>query len=365
MDYQAYTAEDFVLDQKFRQWVLHPDTECNLFWEKWLMQHPEKAAIIEEARELLLDINTHRHILYDEEENAMWKVIARQISEKEDEIRLNHIIAKPHVQPVQPANTFTKQIFWTHTRIGKVAASVSILLSLGLAFYFMTFSTSTPAKIPQAEIIQKENPWGQRSSLVLSDGTKVTLNAGSSLSYEKVFALHERVVTLKGEAFFQVAEDKKRPFKVKTKALVTEALGTSFNVNAYDSVAVEVALVTGKVSVQRTHNTSYTDNLLLVPGESATYDAQARLTKSQFDARKVLSWKDGIIYFDHAGEKTVFRTLEQWYGVSITVMNTTRKEWKYAASFDNRSLEHVLMSISFAMDFQYTIDGKKITIQYN
>ena len=364
MDYQAYTAEDFILDQKFREWVLHPDPESNLFWKTWMAQHPEKVAVIEEARELLLDISSHKHILYNEEEDEMWAGISKQISEEEHAPDSEQKSIPLHATSV-PAHPLAKKVSWTHTRIGSIAASVSILLSLGVAYFLSDFPISTPVEIPQAEIIHKENPWGQRSTILLSDGTEVTLNVGSSLAYDKAFAPHERVVHLHGEAFFQVAEDARRPFKVKTGNLITQALGTSFNVRAYDSNAIEIALVTGKVSVQRQHMQTRTDALLLVPGESATYDEEAGFTKSHFDAKKVLSWKDGVIYFDYADEKTVFNTLEKWYGVEITVINTTKKEWKYAASFENRSLEHVLMSISFAMDFQYTIDGKSVTIQYN
>jgi ferric-dicitrate binding protein FerR (iron transport regulator) len=295
----------------------------------------------------------------------MWKGISMQISEDEHGIEPGQQVIPLHIPSVQHTQQPIKKVYWSHTRIGKVAASVSILLSLGIAYFFSAFPTSTPSQLPQAEIIHKENLWGQRSTLLLSDGTEVTLNAGSSIDYDKAFTQHERVIHLQGEAFFQVAEDAQRPFKVKTGEMITQALGTSFNVKAYAQSTVEIALVTGKVSVQRQPTPSSTDTLLLVPGESALYDEQAGFTKSHFDAKKVLSWKDGIIYFDYANEETVLHTLEKWYGVKITVVNATKKEWNYAASFDNRSLEHVLMSISFAMDFQYTIDGKSITIQYN
>ena len=365
MDYQAYTTEDFILDQKFRQWVLNPDPESKLFWKTWMVQHPEKVTVIDEAQELLLDINSHKHVLYDEEEHEIWEDISRQISKDEPALESEQKRIPLHATPVPHTHPLTKKIYWTHIRIGKVAASVSILLSLGMAYFFSAFPPSTAVEIPQAEIIHKENPWGQRSTVFLSDGTEVTLNAGSSIEYDKEFARHERMVYLQGEAFFQVAEDAQRPFKVKTRDLITQALGTSFNVKAYAQSAVEIALVTGKVCVQREHTQSATDTLLLVPGESATYDEEAEFTKSHFDAKKVLSWKDGIIYFDYADEETVFHTLEKWYGVEITVVNATKKEWNYAASFDNRSLEHVLMSISFAMDFEYKIDGKSISIQYN
>jgi hypothetical protein len=97
MDYHTYTAEDFILDQNFRQWVLNPDQVSNSFWEAWLVQHPEKVGVIEEARELLLEISSHKDILYDKEEHEMWKGISMQISEDEHGIEPGQQVIPLHI----------------------------------------------------------------------------------------------------------------------------------------------------------------------------------------------------------------------------------------------------------------------------
>lgn len=360
MNYHTYTAEDFVLDKKFRRWVLASDSETNLFWDAWIAQHPEKVLILKEARALLLKLPDVRHMLDEDEENQLWDAINEQIMKDEHSHKPTLKVIPLNAASVLHQNKVEKKSFWNHSRLGKLAASILIVLSLGIAYHF----SSTDKSVQHTEVVSKENSWGQRSIIYLSDGTEVTLNAGSKIQYHKEFTQQERVVCLQGEAFFKVAKDPGRPFKVKTGDVVTQALGTSFNVQAYAQNSVEIALVSGKVSVQHQSLQTKTDNILLEPGESAIYH-ESYFIKSHFDARKVLSWKEGIIYFENAGEETVFDTLERWYGVKINRVNTTVKEWNYTASFNNRSLEHVLMSIGFAMDFHYDIDQKNVIIKYN
>ena len=362
MDYHKFTLEDFVLDKKFRQWVLTPDQEINLFWEHWINQYPEKVELLKEARTLLLQLPENKHLLHDEEENQLWELIDARITREEAAPETVRKVIPLNAAAILHRRQTKKKFFRSYSQTSKWVASILLLLSIGLACYVAYYNqqSATPP-----EMITKENPWGQRSTIYLSDGTEVLLNAGSQLRYYQEFTPRDRVVELQGEAFFKVAKDASRPFKVKTGDVITRAVGTSFNVLAYHPENVEVSLVTGKVAVRHQDTISGADSVFLEPGESAGYDSKTGLTKSHFDPKKVLSWKEGIIYFDHADEKTVFNTLEKWYGVKISRVNKTAKSWNYTASFDNRSLEHVLMSISFAMDFQYKMNQKSVTIQYN
>ncbi len=106
-------------------------------------------------------------------------------------------------------------------------------------------------QIPTIVQIEKSTEPGQKLSFHLEDGTKVILNAGSKIWYPSNFNIHEREVILEGEAFFEVSKDASRPFRIVTESVVTTALGTSFNINAFPSNEnIEIALVTGKVSVE-------------------------------------------------------------------------------------------------------------------
>ncbi|MEK6479337.1 FecR domain-containing protein [Catalinimonas sp. 4WD22] len=362
MNYQDYTVEDFALDPWFRKWVLDSDRETKLFWESWLADHPNKAPLLDEARMLLRHLSHEKQQLPIDEIETLWNSI-NQITSGND----SSPASNDKVIPFSADATLRKHISkhqqkWSYTRSGRVAASVLIALAFCLSYFFGEMDRQLLLINKESEFVTKVNSWGQRSTIYLSDGTEVHLNAGSSIAYKKDFAENERMVTLHGEAFFEVSKDLKRPFRVVSARVITEALGTSFNVHAYDTNQVEVALVTGKVSVDITADTKA--RLLLHPGEGASFQSDKGLSKYHFNPQQVLSWKEGIIYFKNADEFTVFNTLEQWYGVRFKKTNRTKKDWDYTGTFAKKSLEYVLLSMAFAMNFEYEITQKEVIINY-
>lgn len=362
MNYRKYTVEDFVLDPWFRKWVLRPDKETHLFWDTWAEKHPEKVPLLKEARVLLLHLPQVKHALNEKEIDELWHAIDHQMEEGTFPIASGQQVIPLHATAIleRHTNINIKERKWDHHRIGRVAASVLIVLSFCLSY----FLANEKEVVVLPTLVKKETSWGQRSTIFLNDGTEVNLNAGSSIAYYKGFTQKERVVTLHGEAFFSVAKDTKRPFRVFTGDIVTQALGTSFNVQAYDPDQVKIALVTGKVSVDNTGKDRDKQLIILSPGEEAHYQSEKGISKNNFDPKRVLSWKEGVIYFRDADEATVFNTLERWYGVKIRKKNHSAKVWDYTASFHNQSLEHVLMSVGYAMDFEFEISQKSVVIQY-
>ncbi len=362
MDYHTYTVEDFVLDPRFRKWVLAPDHDSLLFWETWGEQHPDKIPLLQEARTLLLSLPYEKHQLKPKEITDLWHAIDRQTDENElTDATLSKVIPLRTALPYQGKAASESKV-WDYTKTGKIAACLLILVVFGFSYFL---GSGEQQHMPSAStLVTKANPWGQRSTIYLSDGTEVNLNAGSRLTYEKNFSTKERFVTLEGEAFFKVAHDHPRPFRVLAAGVVTEALGTSFNVNAYDTSQVAVALVTGKVKVHRADREKKEKGVILLPGEGASFQAVKGFVTYQFDPTLVLSWKEGILLFKHADEETVFNTLERWYDVRFEKMNDTGKNWDYTGSFERKSLEHVLLSIAFAMHFDYEITQKTVKIKY-
>ena len=156
----------------------------------------------------------------------------------------------------------------------KVAASLLILVGLGSAVYLE--SKTQPEQELAQSIITKTTEWGQRSDIVLSDGTQITLNAGSSIEFPESFeGAPVREVTLNGEAFFEVAKNPNKPFLIKTEGVTTKVLGTSFNVNSYafnDHISVTVK--TGKVQVQSTSKNGQVNTVYLLPNEKAEYSRE-------------------------------------------------------------------------------------------
>lgn len=234
--------------------------------------------------------------------------------------------------------------------------------SIVILIIFSAFIIQTLISNPQLEndsYLVKEVPAGQRRTIMLEDGTKVILNAGSKLSYPEKFLKDKREIVLEGEAFFEVARDTSRPFIVASGEVFTTVLGTSFNIRAYqDEQNVQVAVASGKVKVNHGE-----ENCYLLPGKAVNYDAEDNtLAVLDFKQEEVLSWKEGIIYFKDASFEEVVKTLERWYGVEIEAVGRGSQNWQYTGVFKLQSLENVLLSIGYVKHFNYKLKGNRVEI---
>lgn len=348
LNYRDYDALNFIKDEFFVRWVKNPTKESSDFWEKWIASHPEKHEEIILAKSLVQTMNLAK----DE-----------QLNEQESLEILDEILAK------RPGKYEKIDSGHPYSLLLKVAASIIIIL---LSALFLWKASYPPAYDEQLEAmpgrVVKANPPGQRSVMFLDDGSKVTLSYGSKISYPKPFKENERTVTMEGEAYFEIAHDKKRPFKVLTGNIVTEALGTSFNVNSRSGKDdIVVSLVSGKVRVGLKDKGSGSEDseFIINPGGQISYNRKAKnFSMNDFVPDEVISWKDGVIVFSHASRTEVLSRLEAWYGVEITESNKSKSPWNLTARFDNQPLEKVLNSLSFVMKFDFETNEKKVMLKY-
>ncbi|MGV3762019.1 FecR family protein [Parapedobacter sp.] len=160
-----------------------------------------------------------------------------------------------------------------------------------------------------------QTPRGGQYHLVLPDGTHVWLNAASTLTYAISGTARERLVQLDGEAYFEVARDSDRPFRVTSRGQVVEVLGTHFNVNSYpDEPLVRTTLVEGEVKVNGSNDQRA---VVLAPGEQALWAEGDQLTVRKVDVAQAVAWKDGKFNFNHSDVATVMRELSRWYDVDV------------------------------------------------
>jgi len=243
----------------------------------------------------------------------------------------------------------------------RYAAAAVIIIASGLFYYYPT-SNKTEVVVDIHRVI-KENPRGVKSQIQLPDGTHVWLNSASSISYQVDFSDSTRLITLNGEAFFEVVKDSLRPFMVKSGDVTTTALGTAFNVNAFKEDEIQVSLHEGKVSVSKVNDEATT---ILLPGQQANVD-RSGFSVHSFDGEEVLAWKDGIIYFNNTGFDKMLSTLEKWYNVSFQIENLTaekRKQIRVTGKFKNQTLVNVLKLLGHSVHFEYTIDQKNVTLRF-
>ncbi|MTI33253.1 FecR family protein [Xanthovirga aplysinae] len=238
----------------------------------------------------------------------------------------------------------------------KIAASVIIVI--GFAWTYFNFFES----VQSDEWITKTSLTGQQMLVNLNDGSVVKLNNQSSVSYPKEFTDELREVRLEGEAYFDVVKDPERPFEVTAYGFKTSVLGTTFNINAFDSLSINVALLTGKVKV---NNAAESVVEYLKPGEMASYDAiNEKVLVNNFNSEKITAWQEKVIFFEDATYKQVFDELGRWYDVKFRFQNTPDEEWSVSGKFKNKTLAVVLETISFSEGFEFEINEKVVDIKF-
>ncbi|WP_215233147.1 FecR family protein [Dyadobacter linearis] len=156
-------------------------------------------------------------------------------------------------------------------------------------------------------------PKGGQYQVTLHDGSKVWLNASSSIRFPTVFANNNRTVEISGEAYFEVTKDRKRPFRVRFGTSEVEVLGTSFNIMAYrDESASKTTLVEGSVKLRNKKGSKK-----LTPGQQATISANGAIQTAAVDIDREIAWKNGLFYFKDSGIQEIMRQAARWYDIDV------------------------------------------------
>lgn len=199
-------------------------------------------------------------------------------------------------------------------------------------------------------------PLGGQYQFILSDGTKVWLNAASSITYPIAFIGKERKVELTGEAYFEVAHDTKMPFKVISNNQTVEVLGTNFNVNAYnDEGVIKTTLLEGSVKVLA----EGTSNMIR-PGEQALFN-HGKIRVATVDVDQVVAWKNGFFNFEHNNLPEIMRQLSRWYGIEV-IYDGPIPVRKFSGEISRSINVSQMLDILTFKKIHYKIDGKTITI---
>ncbi|MEQ6121855.1 FecR domain-containing protein [Reichenbachiella sp. MALMAid0571] len=336
---QEYTLQDLVLDESFQRYIRDGSDVDKAFWEEYLIQNPKKESLIIESKKVLNQI--YEFLPPEEFKQELEKFIS--------------IVEADKTTFIQPEK---KRSFSYYA----IAASVSAILLISLVWIFSHQLTQPSQKTEVVSIVERSTERGQRSNLVLRDGTKIKLNAQSFLSYPKNFKKNLREVHVTGEAFFEVTKDEERPFIVHLGDLSLKVLGTSFNIRSYpDENKLKVSLATGKVEVSR-------DGVVeasLTPNMEAVYDRFSNeITVSQFDPRLTLAWKEDIIRFKRANFTEIVNVLEKWYNVDISYDESMAAK-DFTGEFENMALEDILKGMQHTLNFDYKIRGKKVKLFTN
>jgi ferric-dicitrate binding protein FerR (iron transport regulator) len=262
---------------------------------------------------------------------------------------------------VTKSQTRVQKVFFRVNQVVKYAAIIIFILSFGyLASYYITSERN------ENEYCSISVPKGNKSEIVLPDGSRIWLNNNSKLIYPKKFNNNQRKVELIGEGFFEIKPNAKVPFIVQTSDVSIRVFGTKFNVSAYaNDKFIETTLISGKVTVRSNENPEIEN--MLSPGESLTFDKiNNQITKKHVDTKFYTYWMKGEFIFKDEKFETLAKRIERIYNVEIIFQDQSLKEKTYTGDFkvdDNiyTILEIIKRSTTESID--YITERNKIIIR--
>ncbi|WP_029905350.1 FecR family protein [Prevotella sp. 10(H)] len=298
---------------------------------EWLAQSPSNIQLFEEYKKIWIEVRNVYNIESFDADTA-WENVNNYNQEKK--IRRRRIRS-------------------TIYALSGVAASVVLFISLFFTGYVQWTDTAS-------DTIRMSTAYGNRSDIVLPDGTKVRLNVGTDLEYSFNKKENTREVNFKGEAFFEVAKSK-APFVINTPAdLQVKVLGTTFSLAAYeDDNTIQTSLLEGKIELSNAKQ-----KLLMEPGEIISYDKTTRqMAPAEVDISHTYGWVNNKLYMDNMSLTDVCKNLERWYDVEIDVPAEMSTKIHYTGVLQEESFIDILEALRSLSNIRYEIKGRNIKIK--
>lgn len=249
-----------------------------------------------------------------------------------------------------------KSIFPFINRYAGYAASIVLIIAVSV---YVTYLFVAPSQLEYTELSVS---YGESKKITISDGTVVTINAGSTLIYPVTFKANTRTVYLSGEANFSVANNPDKPFIVKTKHLNVRAIGTKFNVQSYPNTEyTKATLVEGSVSINMQHGDG--ENYILKPNNQLSYSSRDnKISIMNVNATQIASWEDGYLIFQGVPFDEIAKTLERKYNIVINYSGRKLNQQSYYVKFrPDESIKDVMEVLTALINTSsYKIEGSTV-----
>ena len=220
----------------------------------------------------------------------------------------------------------------------------------------ITYEANAKSNSETVEYNTIDIPRGGQYQLTMADGSKVWLNAGTTLKFPRTFADNKRVVELSGEGYFEVAKNESVPFVVKLNSMEVQVLGTHFNVKAYpDEHNIKTTLLEGKVQLKAGSN-----NTLLLPGNQGIFEA-GNIQVNAANTAEAVAWKNGDFLFDKSDIKTIMQQFERWYDINVQYEAGVPKN-RFVGEFSRSLSLAASLKILELSGIHFTISGKNIKV---
>jgi len=357
--------EDFILTESFRAYVLGKDEKAIEFWNAWIAENQGLKDEFERAK-LVLSVLLHsnKQVVSVDKKEALTDLLEK-IKNTEGSVKQQKVKFSPSV--------------WL-----RIAAIFVLIISVSIASMYL-FKPKSQSDTAEYQIIV---PIGEKSQLILPDGTHVWINSGSRFVYPAKYSAENRTVYLEGEAYFDVTKKNGMPFVVNTKDVKIKVLGTAFNVKGYASdKTVETTVVRGLVKVE-----SVADNtkaIFVKPDEKAIYIKQnqhiaiseksspksstkisSKMNESigsilvvKANPEPITCWKDQLLVFNDETFEDMVVKMERWYDIKINIADPKLKNERFNGKFvHNETVYQVLEAIKLTMPIRYNLKNNEINI---
>ena len=397
-NYIHFSSEDFASDAYFQNWVLQEDHMTNVFWDKWLKDHPEKKADVDLAIELIRQFNFKEYQATEEEFNEVWKNLK---TDQMSRYRYSGLSGKKwYLIPAAASIVILIMTGFWFTRNSMTTPQVTEPIIVnnqieeGADKATLTLEDGSSIALEKGEQYQTQNansngeqiiykagepskdeiaynyltiPRGGEFQITLSDGTNVWLNSESQLKYPISFTEGDtrHVELVYGEAYFDVSPStahKGAKFKVLHNSQEVEVLGTKFNIKAYkDETNVYTTLVEGKVAVS-----TLSANEVLSPNQQSIIDINGHnIQVASVNASHEISWMRGEFIFNRKPLKDIMKVLSRWYDMEVNFDSKDIEDIFFTGTLHKRqSIEETLLLIQNTNFINtYEINNKTVTLK--
>ena len=387
--YASYLFEDFLQDGFFIESVKKPTDERIAFWNRFLEDYPEQSDIYHAAQAFIEDLVYPQ--IQDEEIAEMWANIQSKSKPSRRSVRMRRIAYTAIAIAASILALVVARIFFIQNDhhllrndilsfVANSADSISnsgeiqLILSEQKTIYLqgketmITYDSASIhthcGEIPKNETASYNRlvvPYGKSSVLILHDGTKVWINAGTNLVYPVEFEADKREIYVNGEIFLDVAPDAGRPFIVRTNDISITVVGTRFNVQAYSSdEQSRIALESGLVKI----TSEIIGKVLLHPNQIYEQDRKGKSSVKDDVVGKYTSWIHGLYMYESERLDIILKRLERYYGTEIVVESSV-SELRCSGKLDlKENIEDVLSIINKTAPIEYFKNSDKFFVKY-
>jgi len=372
--YKDFSITDFLDDPDFLRWMTDPTPEDEVFWRDFLMVYPSKKSQIQEARLVFKLLQSHESKMTLSEQYELWNSIQQKskFSGKQIVLKLFKYAAILVLVFFSGAVSY---YYYQNSFSRRTPQFADLYPADGGAMVILADGSKVSLKKDMSEILYSENgdqlvvnsdtikqkpelrealnkvivSYGKKSMIVLSDGTKVWLNAGSQLVYPAFFSNDTREVSLVGEAFFDVTKNPEKPFIVKASDVNVQVLGTRFDISAYpEDKIIQTVLEEGKINLNYEENGLFKRDhtLSMTPNQMVEFDRSSRKTASSIvNVSKYVSWKEGMLEFEKVNLNKALKQIERFYNVNITLGSEQIGEFKLSGKLDLKNTAEDVLNV--------------------